>query len=197
MQKDVCPVRLHQSAYNSLPRKRNFLFRPHKSCAFTEILINLGFQTHYVSFQRKRNVFHEAKKVNSSQKWDNYFKALREYTSLLKQTKRKFYHQDLLNILRVNPRKFWNILTNKSAPSQHITLLNPDGSEVPVHQRSDAMNSYFCSIFTQEPNQVIPPLPLLNFTQMPPITITAEGIAKLIDNLKTSNTPGPDNIHTC
>lgn len=43
-------------------------------------------------------------------------------------------------------------------------------------------------------NQVIPPLPLLNLTQMPPITITAEGISKLINNLKTSSTPGPDNI---
>lgn len=56
------------------------------------------------------------------------------------------------------------------------------------------MNSYFSSVFTHEPALRTPPIPATSFSLMPPVLITHEGIAKLIDNLKLSSAPGPDNI---
>lgn len=144
--------------------------------------------------QKKKRLFRAAKTSSSALKWEKYFTVLRDYTKLLRLSKKKFHHQDLLNILRTNPKKFWNVLTPPRGTVHNISLFNPDGSLVPVDQRSNAMNSYFSSIFTHEPAQTMPVLPRSNLVQMLPIHITAEGIVKLINNLKLSSSPGPDNI---
>lgn len=144
--------------------------------------------------QKKKRLFKVAKKSGTAPKWKNYFNCLREYNRLLKRSKKKFFHQDLLDILHGNPKKFWKILTPNRHQSHNITLTNPDGSHVPVAKRSDVLNSYFSSVFTCEPSTNIPALPRLDFTDMPAIEVTAEGIMNLIKKLKISSSPGPDNI---
>lgn len=69
-----------------------------------------------------------------------------------------------------------------------------DCSPIPLEQRSNTMNSYFSSVFTHKPQSFVPNFSIPQFTQMPPIAISVDGIAKLINNLKLSGAPGPDNI---
>lgn len=65
---------------------------------------------------------------------------------------------------------------------------------MPLPQRANVMNSYFSSVFTVEAIQNVPVLPRQSFSSMAPILISAQGISKLIGNLKTSSAPGPDDI---
>lgn len=144
--------------------------------------------------RKKKRLFRNAKNSTSSVKWNKYFASLREYTQLLRSSKRKFYNHDLLDIMRSNPKKFWNLITPNKNSSYNISLRRQDGTHVPLSERSDTMNSYFTSVFTHEPPDNRTTLPQLNFDSMPPVTITSEGISKLIENLKPSTSPGPDNI---
>uniref|UniRef100_A0A131YPE6 Endonuclease/reverse transcriptase n=1 Tax=Rhipicephalus appendiculatus TaxID=34631 RepID=A0A131YPE6_RHIAP len=144
--------------------------------------------------RKKKRIFRELKRSNNPQKWDRYFTVLREYTGLLRHSKRKYFHVDLLSILRDNPRKFWNSLSPKRTSCHSIALINSDGSSVPGDECPDVMNSYFCSVFTNEPFANIPTLPSCNFSSMSEVIITTQGIANLIDNLKLSSAPGPDDI---
>lgn len=143
--------------------------------------------------QKKKRLFRAAKNFESISKWNRYFACLREYTHLLKRSKKKFFHNDLLNIARTNPKKFWKLLNPKNN-THNISLTNSDGSHVPLPQRADVMNTYFTSVFTSEPLHSIPVMPRSNFSPMPPIDITFEGISSLIKKLKISSSPGPDNI---
>lgn len=143
---------------------------------------------------KKKRLYREAKNSTFASKWQKYLACLHQYTRLLRHSKKKFFHQDLKNIIRNNPKKFWSILAPHTHRSRDITLFDERGASVPTELRSDTMNSYFSSVFTHEPPQNIPPVPNSNFPQMPPIHIAAEGIVKIIDGLKTSKAPGPDGI---
>lgn len=145
--------------------------------------------------QKKKRLFRTAKKSKSTKRWKDYFACLRQYNSSLKRSKKQFFHTDLLNILRSNPKKFWNLLKPGLNQTHNISLMAADGSPVPLEERSNTMNSYFSSVFTHEPQSFVPTLSTPEFTQMPPITISVDGIAKLINNLKLSSAPGPDNIN--
>lgn len=65
---------------------------------------------------------------------------------------------------------------------------------MPLDQRSDVINSYFSSVFTRESALKDVDLPSYCFPRMLPIIINSQGIMKLIENLKISSAPGPDNI---
>lgn len=143
--------------------------------------------------RKKKRLYRAAQKSSSASKWKKYSDCLREYAGLLRHSKRKFHHEDLKNIITVNPKKFWSILKPKNQ-SHNIALVYPDGSDVPLDQRANVMNSYFSSVFTSEPVHDVPALPGANFDAMPPVVITVEGILCLINKLKISSAPGPDNI---
>lgn len=142
---------------------------------------------------KKKRLFRKAKASGSPSVWTKYFQCLKEYTALIKTFKKKYFHQDLPNILRTNPTKFWKTITPNPS-MQSIELVDKDGVVVPGELAPSVMNDYFSSIFTTEPPDNIPSLPLLPFSQMPPITVTASGISNLIDKLKVSSAPGPDTI---
>lgn len=65
---------------------------------------------------------------------------------------------------------------------------------MPIDERSDVINSYFSTVFTNEPtlNDFDPPN--LSLSDMPPIIITSQGILKLIEKMKISSAPGHDGI---
>lgn len=143
--------------------------------------------------EKKKRLFRDAKRSVTSSKWEKYFTSLRQYTSALRQSKKKFFHHDLQTIMRVNPKKFWKILT-PSKSSNNISLSYPDGSNVPIDERSDVINSYFSSVFTNEPTLDDFDPPNLSLSDMPPIIITSQGILKLIEKMKISSAPGHDGI---
>lgn len=72
----------------------------------------------------------------------------------------------------------------ESNPTHTFSFGNPDGSEVPQDQRSDITNTYFLSVLTCENDFDSPLSPTQVFLKMPPIRITALGIAKVIEKQK-------------
>lgn len=144
--------------------------------------------------RKKKRLFRAAKKSPSPSKWEKYLHSLHEYTAMLRRSKKKYFHNDLWDILRTKPKKFWRLLGTKNAHSNSIPLVDSDGSPTPKDQCPNVLNSYFTSVFTCEPSHDTPTLRRSDYSEMPPIEITTEGIIKLINNLQSSSAPGPDNI---
>ncbi len=61
--------------------------------------------------------------------------------------------------------------------------------------RANILNKQFKSVFTQNYQTVNPLLTGSNFPPIQPLTITVEGVEKLLSNIKVNKASGPDNIH--
>ena len=60
-------------------------------------------------------------------------------------------------------------------------------------KKAEILNDQFKKVFTKE-NTTLPPEPNCNYSTMPDFTITNNGVAKLLKDLKLHKAPGPDGI---
>ena len=82
----------------------------------------------------------------------------------------------------------------------HVPL-KVDTIGIPTHlktesdskRKAEILNDQFKSVFTKE-NTNFPKEPYSNVPAMPDITITAKGVAKLLNELKTNKSTGPDDV---
>ena len=59
--------------------------------------------------------------------------------------------------------------------------------------KAEILNNQFKSVFTNE-NTNLPQEPYSNIPAMPDITITTKGVTKLLHDLKTNKSTGPDEV---
>lgn len=154
---------------------------------FTKTLLSLR--------NKKKRLFAKAKRLNTSQSWEVYSSALKNYTRNIKQAKNKFFFNDLPSILSSNPRKFWNLVSPKDNNSA-IQLRTDNGDPIPERDIPTVFNEYFSSIFTNECLKTVPTLPEQLYETMPPISVCSTGIQSLIAKLKLSSSAGSDNINS-
>lgn len=88
-------------------------------------------------------------------------------------------------MLQSNPKKFWKVVNPK--PDIVINLKNDDDSSVPDDECAEKFNDVFCSVFTQECNDMFSMVPPAFPTSMDGITFEPAGIVKIIDTLKISS----------
>ena len=62
------------------------------------------------------------------------------------------------------------------------------------HQKSNAFNDYFTSIFTQGDLSSFPKLNDSSFPEIPNIPVSVKGVANLLHNLNPHKATGPDGI---
>ena len=88
---------------------------------------------------------------------------------------------------------------------RHIKLLRKDSVSIPSLsfnnsvatsdlEKANILNSFFSSVFTEEPLTNLPSPPSYNFPPMPAISFSSDGICKLLSNLNVHSSPGPDSI---
>lgn len=90
------------------------------------------------------------------------------------------------------PRRFWKIM--KPDDKTTVSLCDTSGSPV-ADCDVPSVNSAFCSVFTNEPNNELPDFPHFAFPPMPKIEFNSEGIVKVINQLKNSSSCGIDGIN--
>ena len=61
-------------------------------------------------------------------------------------------------------------------------------------EKAEILNSYFRSVYTQEDLENIPDMSGDLHPEMPSITITPEGVKKLLSDLKPNKASGPDQL---
>ena len=92
-------------------------------------------------------------------------------------------------------KSFWTFIKSKKQDSTTISSLK-DGSKVVFDSQSKAtaFNNQFCSVFTSEDITTMPDLGPSQYPAADNITVTSDGVLKLLTSLKTNKATGPDQI---
>lgn len=93
---------------------------------------------------KKKRLFRQAKRSNSSCTWQKYYAVEKEYDKLTSQTKHKFLSTTLPAMLQTNPKRFWKTIN----PNQRneISLINSSGLPIPETEAADLLNRTFSSV---------------------------------------------------
>ena len=107
------------------------------------------------------------------------------------------YVQDVIGqSAKENPKKFWSYIKGKKQESSGVSpLRNVDGvihSEANV--KANILNRQFVSVFTKEDTANIPDKGASPYASMEGITVTPNGVEKLLRDLKPDKATGPDMI---
>ena len=152
-------------------------------------------------------------KVKAKRKaWRNYLKtkSMNDYKIYAKlrnqarwETRRanSEFEKKIATEAKQNPKAFWNYTRKKTTIRQPVQDLvvegDVEGNKITSAKgKADALNSFFCSVFTKEDLSCIPCLdcyggdyPLDN------VEITVDGVLGKLKNLNVNKSQGPDQIH--
>ena len=97
----------------------------------------------------------------------------------------------------INPKRFWSFIKKLRKDSNGIQPLKVDGNIITdSKEKANVFNSHFRSVFTNEPDKVLPDKGPSPHPLMEDITITTPGILTLLQNLNIHKASGPDTIST-
>ena len=93
-----------------------------------------------------------------------------------------------------NRKTFYRYANIKTKWKQGLPFLkSADGDEIYNNlNKTEAFNKYFCSVFTSEGNAALPDI---NSATLSNMHFCVENVKKKLQALKTSKSPGPDQIH--
>ncbi|KAK3094514.1 hypothetical protein FSP39_002723, partial [Pinctada imbricata] len=146
--------------------------------------------------RRKHRAFLKAKSTGRHKDLKRY-KCLK---STCQRTIRKAHDDYIKDIIspdaKQNPKKFWSYVKGKKQESTGVApLRSADGL---IHSDSETkaniLNSQFKSVYTREDLTTLPDKGPSPYSEMPPITITLNGVIKLLQNLQPHKATGPDSI---
>ena len=96
-----------------------------------------------------------------------------------------------------NTRPFWNFIKSKRREVSGVSPLNVGTCNniiAGAKDKAEAPNQQFCSVFTKEKQEGFPDLGPSKVPDISALTITTEGIEKLLLGLKIHKASGPDGI---
>lgn len=150
---------------------------------------------------KKKRQFRSAKKSKSNHAWKKYRETEKLYASMISDAKRTFFSSTLPDMLRTNPKKFWSTINPTHA--KPISLLDQLNIPIPEFKVAETLNSTFCSVFTDEPDDVFPCVPDVfpsvpshDYPAMPSVIFEPNGIIQVIDSLKVTSSAGIDCINS-
>ena len=111
---------------------------------------------------------------------------------------RSEFEQKISVELKSNPKVFWRYTNSRMKTKAGIEDLQDENGQMCSDDLSKAntLNRFFSSVFTKEDTAAIPVLPASECTPLEDIAITEDIVRKALDSLKTTSSPGPDEIHS-
>ena len=144
-----------------------------------------------MSLRKKQRAFNRAKKSQDEADWESF------------RDKRKDSHKETRNAYRRYIRKFcvesnknfWSFVKKLKKDSTGIPALKDQGVLISENiKKAEILNKQFKSVFTTEDMDSIPDPHPSRFPPIPNITISTNGIEKLLQNLNPNKATGPDGI---
>ena len=160
------------------------------------------FSYPWVNSSIKRDIRRKQRLYNKSKKYGNprhrlEFKQLRR--TIDKKIKKSYntYIRDVIggSLKSDNTKSFWNFIKSKRTDSSGVSPLQVDGNLLTcAKDKAEALNRQYCSVFTNENTADIPNLPTSSVPDIDNITITTNGVLKLLNELNIHKATGPDGI---
>jgi len=140
--------------------------------------------------KRKQRAYNTYKKNNSEVNFEK-FKSIRKDT--YKET-RKSHRSYIRSTCSDSPKRFWSYIKSLKIDSIGIPALRRNGKlESENKIKAEILNSQFNSVFTHEKAD-LPSDPGTSFPIRSDITVSVEGVVKLLRELNPNKASGPDGI---
>ena len=133
-----------------------------------------------------------ARSTKCTKNWEKY-KRLKKITQL---TNRKAYQSYIKTLVgEKSDKKLWNFIKSKKCDLVGVAPLER-GTEIASESvdKANVLNDYFCSVFTTEKETFNLAHRGRSIATMAPITVSKEGVQKLMEDLNPSKSAGPDEI---
>ena len=146
--------------------------------------------------RQKNRAFIKAKSSRNARDSRRYKKLKTACQRSIREAHDTYVHDVIGQSAQENPKKFWSYIKGKKQESSGVSpLRNVDGvihSEANV--KANILNRQFVSVFTKEDTANIPDKGPSPYASMEGITVTPNGVEKLLRNLKPDKATGPDMI---
>ena len=145
--------------------------------------------------RRKKAAYNKAKRTKNCEDWAN-FKLIKKETQKACREQYNCYVSNMLSEdFDSNPKRFWAFIKNKRNESSGVAPLEKDGviHTEPVN-KANILNTQFASVFTTEDEDNVPDKEGECHTPIPELTITQDGVLKLLQNINPHKATGPDQI---
>ena len=144
----------------------------------------------------KNKLWRKYKKSRSDYDYNRYKRAKNDLRCLTRELRSRF-ENNIVNDLKLAPKKFWSYVQSKTRVRNKIpTLKREDGnSAVTAQDKAEALNEFFASVFTNEDLGNLPCAPTYEGELLESFNITAEILLKKLQELKPGKSPGKDGWH--
>ena len=115
----------------------------------------------------------------------------------LSRSLREDFEHRISKEVKHNPKVFWKYLNPRLKTKSGIEVLKDDQGNLTNNDQAKAtiLNKYFASVFTKEDLSTAPPPVPPNKHTVDDLMITEDMVKLKLTQLKSTSSPGPDNIH--
>ena len=145
------------------------------------------------AINKRNRLASKAKRSGSKIDQDRFRKARNDASNLIDDAYSDHLNK-ILNSDNANNREFYRFIKSRKTENMGIPdLISGLDTLKDDCDKAECLNKYFCSVFTQEdPN--FTPLPSSPYPQISKITVTANGVQKLLESINGKKSSGPDDI---
>ena len=115
-------------------------------------------------------------------------------TKALAKSYKDYVNNHIGDSLKTNPNRFWSFIkANKQENIGIPTLRVNDQPIIKYHDKANALNNQFSSVFAQEKHP-IPQIAPSTYSNIPLLEIGIDGVIKQLENLNQNKVTGPDEL---
>ena len=143
---------------------------------------------------RKRERFYVcAKKSGKTSDWEK-FKTVRRFVDRELRRAHRGHVESMTSV--DDPKKFWQYVKTQRRNNTGVQVLKVGNVDViEDKEKAEALANQFSSVFTREDSsQSLPNLRDSSYPDMPDITVSVDGVLKLLRSLDVTKATGPDQI---
>ena len=147
--------------------------------------------------KKKYNAWKRYTRTREYKYYEEYCHIRNEATKEVRKAK-KYYERNLANETKTNPKAFWKYVRSKTKVKSGVKdLLKEDGSYAHTDgDKAEILNSFFASVFTDEDLSDVPvPDNMFDGDKLTDVVFTVEEVAKQLQKLNPTKSPGPDGLH--
>ena len=145
--------------------------------------------------RRKRRAHQTARRTNRPADWKRYHR-LQEETRKACKSAYNGYINNMISDDKTN-KKLYTFVKSQKSDGSGVSPLRADGTlHSTPSEKADILNTQFSSVFTTEDVTSTPDLGHSPYRSAPEITVTVNGVEKLLNNLNPHKASGPDQIST-
>ena len=168
-------------------------FIPQKQVQSSNHIPWLNHQIKHKIKERKR-LYNIARRSQTPSAWASYRKIKNEITKGIRTAHSNYQCQLFENDSNNTFKKFWKYIKSLRKDHVGVSTLSSGGQQVTdSFDKAKLLNNQFHSVFTNE-NLTDIPTAESSYPSMSEISFSTEGILKLLCELDTNKSPGPDEI---